>query len=378
MIMIANRHVTPIAAALMSGLLVLLGLACAPEKQAEGGGPSQEAVTNAEVSLSPEAVRTAGIQTAVVELRAFLPSVKATGSVSFNRKSYVRVSPRVAGRVEKVFALPGDRVAAGQLLFEIFSSEMMAVEAEYVQIHGRVAGGARIRTAEDATLDAELLASTETKLRHLGFAEQDFVSLRAARAPLPTLGVRAPIAGTIIETEALPGSAVEAGSCLAELADLSALWVIAEVYEKDLAAVAPGAKAEMTVAAYPGNVFAATLTQVGSVMDEQTRTVKCRLEVGNPAGRLKPGMFAEIRIFASGPISILAVPEEAVRTTEGRAVVFVETAAGRYARRSVETGRASDGFVEILKGLSAGERVVTSGSFDVKAEMLKGSLEGEK
>jgi Cu(I)/Ag(I) efflux system membrane fusion protein len=376
--MIANRHVMPIAAALLSGLLVFLGLACAPEKQDVGGGPSQETGTNSEVSLSPEAVRTAGIQTASVEQRTFLPSVKATGSVSFNRKNYVRVSPRVAGRVEKVLALPGDRVAAGQLLFEVFSSELMAVEAEYVQIYGRAAGGARTRTTEDASLDAELLASTETKLRLLGFAEQDFASLRSARLPLPTLGVRAPIAGTIIETEVLPGSAVEAGSCLAELADLSALWVLAEVYEKDLAAVMLGAKAEMTVVAYPGEVFAGTLTQVGSVMDEQTRTVKCRLEVGNPAGRLKPGMFAEIRIFASGPISFLAVPEEAVRTTEGRAVVFVETAAGRYARRGVETGRSSGGFVEILKGLSAGERVVTSGSFDVKAEMLKGSLEGEK
>jgi len=376
--MITNRCATPIAAILLSGLLVFLGPACAPGKQEGGSGPSEETAPNREVSLSPEAVRTAGILTAAVEPRTFLPSVKATGSVSFNRKLYVRVSPRVAGRVERVLALPGDRVAAGQLLFEIFSSELMAVEAEYVQIHGRVAGGARMRTAEDAALDAELLASTETKLRLLGFAEQDFVSLRSARTPLPTLGVRAPIAGTIIETEVLPGSAVEAGSCLAELADLSALWVIAEVYEKDLAAVAPGAKAEMTVVAYPGEVFAATLTQVGSVMDEQTRTVKCRLEVGNPAGRLKPGMFAEIRIFASGPISILAVPEEAVRTADGKTVVFVETAAGRYARRAVETGRAAEGFVEILKGLSAGERVVTAGSFDVKAEMLKGSLEGEK
>lgn len=373
-----NRHVLRIAAALLSGLLAFLGPACAPGKQESGGGPGEETVSNSEVSLGAEAVRTAGIQTAAVERRTFLPSVKATGSVSFNRKRYVRVSPRVAGRVEKVFALPGDRVSAGQVLFELFSSELMAVEAEYVQIHGRAAGGARTRTAEDATLDAELLASTEAKLRLLGFAEQDLAALRSARAPLPTFGVYAPIAGTIVETEVLPGSAVEAGGCLAELADLSALWVLAEVYERDLAAVAPGAKAEVTVAAYPGEVFAGTLTQVGSVMDEQTRTVKCRLEVGNPAGRLKPGMFAEIRLFASGPISFLAVPEEAVRTAEGRAVVFVETSAGRYARRGVETGRASDGFVEILKGLSAGERVVASGSFDVKAEMLKGSLEGEK
>jgi len=377
--MTMNRWLTRIAAAALSaGLLFFVFQACAPGAKETGDGQSEEALSKGEVLLSPEAARTARVQTAAVELRTFLTSVKATGSVSFNRKKYVRVSPRVAGRVEKVLALPGDRVAAGQILFELFSPELMAVEAEYVQMHGRAAASSRSRTAEDAELDAELLASTEGKLRLLGFEDADLVALRSTRTPLPALSVRAPISGTVVETEVLPGSAVEPGACLAEVADLSTLWVLAGVYEKDLAAVAPGAKAEMTVTAYPGEVFAGVLTQVGSVMDEQTRTVKCRLEVGNPAGRLKPGMFAEIRIFASGQISFLAVPEEAVRTTEGRAVVFVETAAGRYARRAVETGRAAGGFVEILKGLSAGERVVTAGSFDIKAEMLKGSLEGEK
>ena len=377
--MTMNRWLTRIvAAALSAGLLFFAFQACAPGAKETGDGQAGETLTKGEVVLSPEAARTARVRTAAVELRTFLTSVKATGSVSFNRKKYVRVSPRVAGRIEKVLALPGDRVAAGQILFELFSPPLMAVEAEYVQMHGRAAAASRSRTAEDARLDAELLASTEGKLRLLGFEDADFVTLRSTRTPLPTLSVRAPISGTVVETEVLPGSAVEAGACLAEVADLGTLWVLADVYEKDLAAVAPGAKAEMTVAAYPGETFGGSLTQVGSVMDEQTRTVKCRLEVGNPAGRLKPGMFAEIRIFASGKISFLAVPEEAVRTAEGKAVVFVETAPGRYARRAVETGRAADGFLEILKGLSAGERVVTSGSFDVKAEMLKGSLEGEK
>ena len=304
--------------------------------------------------------------------------MRATGSVSFNRKKYVRVSPRIAGRVEKVLALPGDRVAAGEVLFELFSPGLMAVQAEYVQIQGRVAAASPSRIAEDAALDNELLASTAAKLRLLGFEEPDFVSLRSARAPLPVLGVRAPISGTVIETEVMAGSAVEPGTCLAELADLTTLWVLADVYEKDLAAASPGARAELTFAAYPGEVFPGTLTQVGPVMDGQTRTVKCRLEVRNPDGRLKPGMFADARIFAAKPVSFLAVPEEAVRTAEGKAVVFVETGAGTYARRVIEKGRTLEGFVEIVKGLSAGERVVTAGSFDIKAEMFKGAAEGER
>ncbi len=377
--MTMNRSVTRIAAAALSaGILFFIFQACSPGARQIGDGPAEDSATKSEVVLGPEAARTARVQTAAVELRTFRTSVKATGSVSFNRKKYVRVSPRVAGRIEKVLALPGDRVAAGEIMFELFSPALMAVEAEYVQIQGRVAAASRSRIAEDIKLDEELLASTAAKLRLLGFEEPDFVSLSSARAPLPAQGVRAPISGTVVETEVMAGSAVEPGTCLAEVADLTTLWILADVYEKDLAAASPGAKAELSFAAYPGEVFTGALTQVGPVMDDQTRTVKCRLEVRNPDGRLKPGMFADVRIFAAEPVSFLAVPEEAVRTAEGKAVVFVETAAGAYARRDIEKGRTVEGFVEILKGLSAGERVVTAGSFDVKAEMFKGAAEGER
>lgn len=376
--MTMNRCARRIAAAALSaGSLFFFFQACAPGARQNGDGPPEETVTKSEVVLSPEAARTARIQTAAVELRTFLTSVKATGSVSFNRKKYVRVSPRIAGRVEKVLALPGDRVAAGQVLFELFSPGLMAVEAEYLQIHGRVAAASGSRPAEDAKLDDELLASTAAKLRLLGFEGPDFESLLSAHAPLPAFGVRAPISGTVVETEVMAGSAVEPGTCLAEVADLTTLWVLADVYEKDLAAASPGAKAELTFAAYPGEVFSGVLTLVGPVMDDRTRTVKSRLEVRNPDGRLKPGMFADVRIFGARPISFLAVPEEAVRMVEGKTVVFVETGEGTYTRRDIEKGRTVEGFVEIVKGLSASERVVTAGSFDVKAEMFKGAAEGK-
>jgi multidrug efflux pump subunit AcrA (membrane-fusion protein) len=113
-------------------------------------------------------------------------------------------------------------------------------------------------------------------------------------------------------------------------------------------------------------------------MDEATRTVKARLEVPNAGGRLKPGMYADVRVIPREPVQTLAVPEAAVRTLEGRTVVFLPGPGGTFIRRDVRTGRAFDGYVEVLEGLKAGDRVVTDGSFDVKAEMLKGTLEGEK
>jgi RND family efflux transporter MFP subunit len=295
-----------------------------------------------------------------------------------NQKKYVKITPRTPGRVEKVFAFEGDRVRAGQDLFWLWSPDIMAAQAEYLQILARVPSGGRSASSDDEKLHASLLGSAETRLRLMGFEEADFTSLRTNRDARPVLAIRAPIAGTIVESEVAAGETAETGTSLCAIADLTSLWVQVHVFEADLASVAVGASVELTVAAYPGEVFHGSLTMVGSLMDEATRTVNGRVEAANPAGKLKPGMFAEVRIIARDPLKMLAVPEQAVRTIAGKTVVFISGPGGTFARRDVKTGRTVEGFVEILEGLKEGESVVTDGSFDVKAELLKGTLEGEK
>lgn len=374
-----KREQTTFGAAVALALLaLLLALACKGGPARGGEAPAAIRAAEGTVALSPEAARTAGIKTEAARFMSFRPAVKASGTVALNQKAFVRITPRVAGRVESVSAFEGDRVRAGQDLFRLWSAELMAVQAEYLQILARDAAPAGSVPPEEAKLQEGLVKSTESRLRLMGFAEEDLAALRAGRRALPDLAIRAPIAGTVVEVGVAAGSAVEPGAGLAAVADLSVLWVQVSLFEKDLAAVAPGAFAEVEVAAYPDQIFPGTLVSVGALMDEATRTVKARVEVPNPGGRLKPGMFADVRIVPKDPVTVLAVPEQAVRTMSGQTVVFIAGPGGTYLRREVRKGRDFESYVEILEGLTAGERVVCDGSFDVKAEMLKGTLEGEK
>lgn len=357
---------------------LLLVPACTGKPGGNREDPPTAKAEEGRVTLTSDAARTAGIRTEAAQFRTFHPSVKASGTVTLNQKKYVKITPRTPGRVEKVLAFEGDHVRAGQDLFWLWSPDIMAAQAEYLQILTRVPPAGGGTSSDDDKLHAGLLGSAESRLRLMGFEEGDLASIRSSGRALPVLTIRSPIAGTVVEADAVVGSAAEAGTCLGAIADLTTLWVQAYVFEADLASVAVGAKAELTVAAYPGEVFQGTLTQVGSLMDETTRTVKGRVEATNPAGRLKPGMFAEVRIIAKDPLTMLAVPERAVRTIAGRTVVFVSGPGGSFARRDIKKGREIEGYIEVLDGLKEGENVVTDGSFDVKAEMLKGTLEGEK
>jgi RND family efflux transporter MFP subunit len=360
------------------GFPLILFQACAGRPGERREAQSEKTDSGGQVVLTADAAKTAGIRTEIVQLRTFYPAVKASGTVALNQRKYVKVTPRVPGRIERVFAFEGDRVQAGQDLFWLWSPDLMAVQAECLQILSRVPSGAKGHAAEDEKLQESLLRSTEARLKLMGFEEADLASLRTNRQALPVLAVRAPIGGTIVEAEAAVGSFVEIGTCLGSIADLTSLWVQVNIFEKDLASVAPGARAEIEVAAYPGEVFQGTLIMVGSLMDESTRTVKGRVEAANAAAKLKPGMFADVRIIAKDPVTILAVPEQAVRTIAGKAVVFLPGPGGTFVRRDIRKGRTVEGYIEVVEGLKEGERVVTDGSFDIKAEMLKGTLEGEK
>ena len=365
-------------ATVLAGVLLFLLQACSGRPGESREAPAGEKATDGQVVLTADAVRTAGIKTDTAQVRDFHPAVKASGTVALNQKKYVKVTPRVAGRIEKVLAFEGDRVRAGQDLFWLWSPELMAAQAEYLQILSRLPADGRPAATDDEKLHDGLLRSSEARLRTLGFNDADLAAIRKDRQVLPVLAVRAPITGTIVEAEAAVGTSAETGTCFCAIADLSSLWVLVNIFEADLAAVEVGDRTEIAVSAYPGAAFPGTLVLVGAFVDETTRTVKGRVETANASGKLKPGMYGEVLIVARNPVRVLVVAEAAVRTIAGKTVVFMPGAGGTFVRRDVRTGRTFEGFVEVLEGLREGDRVVTDGSFDVKAEMLKGTLEGEK
>jgi multidrug efflux pump subunit AcrA (membrane-fusion protein) len=355
-------------------MLIGLSGACRKAADAVSAGADQAEEKNGQagtVSLSPQAVVDGGIAVEAARTITLDRKIAVLGELEFNARRLAGLSARAAGRVESVSAFTGDRVSAGQILAEIYSREFLAVQTEVLQASDRAR---RLRGDADEAAALAFLNAARKKLTPLGLTEAEIDGLIAAGSVRPLLPVRAPFAGTIIETNTVAGGSVEPGTALFKLADLSSLWACVHIFEKDLASVRPGIEAVLKTQAFPGQEYRGRLLLVGAVMDDKTRTVEGRIELANPGGRLRPGMYIEAALPAGENRAALVVPETAVQEFQSLPVVFVRTGPAAFILRPVETGQRSAGMVEIIKGLSDGEMVVTAGSFLLKSELLKKSL----
>jgi RND family efflux transporter MFP subunit len=357
-------------------LALVVAPACRPKAPAEAARPEPEAsVEAAEIAplvLSPEAVAAADIRTATAETRVLKRRIAAPGEIEYNARRLAHLTARAAGRVERVLAVEGDRVRPGQALAEVYSPEFMALQSEYIQASERARreGG----DPADAAAARALLESARERLLLVGATPAEAGGLDASPVPKPLLTVRAPFAATVIASAVLPGDHVVTGASLFRLADLSTLWAVLRIQEKDLASAAAGAVVELRTRAYLGEVFRGRLLLVGDAVDPATRTVLGRVEAPNGAGRLKTGMYVEAVFDGSEERSALVVPESAVQDDEGETIVFIQTEERTFSRRVVKTGERTAGVVEILGGLAEGELVVASGAFLLKSEVRKGAL----
>jgi len=326
------------------------------------------------LTLSPEAVAAGGFVIEQAGPAKVQESVQTLGEMEINPRRIVHLTARAAGRVETTTAVAGDRTAAGRILAEIYSPDFLAAQAEFLQAEGqvcRLAGG-----SEESSARAFLEAG-RTKLRPFGLEEADFEALISSRILRPFLPVRAPFAGTVLEAPAVAGDHVDLGTPLFTLADLSTLWACVHIYERDLASIRPGVPVTIRAQAWPGEEFRGRLVLVGESVDPNNRTIDGRVEVPNPSGKLKTGMFIEAAIETGGTAMFLAVSEAALHTIRGKPRVFVPEGPGTYAVREVETGLRINGRVEILRGLEAGESVVTKGGILLKSEFLKATMKDE-
>ncbi len=353
-------------------LSALITAGCSRQKQEEPISPETENMDA--ILLNQDAVRAGGLRMETVSRKRLLFPFEATGVVSFNQRVRVQISARTSGRIDKINCFPGDRVSAGQELIVLYSPEFLIAQAELLQIHERLrlAGETEQKDAAD-----KMFRSAIRRLRVLGLMQSEIDSVIITGEPLPTLAVRAPFSGSILKSAGIAGSHVESGAELMEMADLSSLWVMADIYETRLAAMQKGASAEIWTAAYPNEMFRGMLTSLGDVVEESTRTVKARVEIRNSFRKLKPGMFVNIKFIPSEKAVTLAVPENAVRMIDSGEFVFVEDPKGSFSKRKIKTGGKSEGWVEVLSGIKEGERIVSDGSFIVKSEFLKSNMEGE-
>jgi len=354
--------------------LIILSSAGCKAKSAEEPPVAKPAPETAptSVTLTPEALKTAGIQTAAAELRPALRTVRATGEILFNPKRVAHVTARTSGRIEKLFAYEGDRVQAGQILISFYSRDFLSLQAELLQ--------ALERSKREGLDEAErrsaqsLLDSARNRIRVMDIGEDELEAVEKSGRILTLLPVRAPIGGNVIESLVNAGDYIEAGLDLFRLADLSTVWVDLHIFERDLAAVRPGCDASIKAAAFPGRTYSGRIFQLGSVLDEKTRTIAARVDLANPSGDLRPGMYVDADIRAALAGKALLVPAAALQDYLNKKVVFLWTGENVFALREIETGASFGVYVEVRAGLKAGDVVATTGSFFIKSELLKKTL----
>lgn len=368
------KNVKVVFSLFLASILILFS-AC--KKKEEAKTISSEENQLSIITLSAESSKIAGIKTEIAALRPFSKAVKATGILTFNPKKFTCITSRAPGRIEEVNAFEGDRVKAGERLLTLYSLDFLSAQAEFIQIKEREEKTRETNNEEERRVALRMLDSASARLKVMGMTDAELEELSRRKTVQILLHICAPFEGSIIQSSAVKGDYVEIGTELLKIADVSTLWALASIYEKDLSAVSPGAKAEIRVEAYPNEVFLGTLTVLSDVEEEETRTVKARIELLNPSLKLKPGMYAEVTIFPAAAQKFLVVSEAAVRKAEGKNFVFIPLENNSFEVREVQVGKTLAGYLEITKGLKEGERVVSEGSFALKSELLRKLLEGD-
>lgn len=350
------------------------------EKKDEHGGAGQ-------LKLTTEEIETAGIKIEELTVQSFIDQVVLTATVRANQDRIARVAPRVSARIIKVNANLGDQVKAGQTLAQLDSIELGEAHSMYRQAQSQYSL-ARSDFDRAQKLKADEIIPEKDFLRARSEFEKARSNLRAAddklrlldsthresdTDPASVFPLKAPFAGTVIEKDAVLGELTRPDKSIFTIADLSNLWIAANLFEKDLGKIRIGAPANVTINAYPGEVFKGRLTYISSTVDKESRAVQARVELPNPDGRLKPEMFATASIDTAGTRQALTVPQEATLLVNGQATVFVQEAGG-FEPRPVELGDKVGGRVTIKSGLKAGERIVGAGAYALKARMLKSQI----
>ena len=340
------------------------------------------------------------VQVASVAAHVLSSEIELTGEIRFDERKIANLGPRLPGIVRRVHVDLGQSVAAGQPLLDIDSAELADAQGEYltalaeqklaVRNHERQRGLREAKiTSEREYMEAEQEADAGSiranagrqKLLRLGMTAGEIAALESAglAGAAGQLVLKAPFDGEVLGLHAVRGEQVEPSSELVLFGDTRELWVWVDLYEAHLAAVTRAIKedslpAVVSVRAYPMDTFRGYVDFIGREMDESTRTIKARITLANPEGKLRPGMFANVHLATGGNGGGLAVPPSAVLSDEGRDFVFVHQEDDYFMRRPVRMGRESEEFVEILDGLELGQTIVVAGGFLLKSDVLRSKM----
>jgi Cu(I)/Ag(I) efflux system membrane fusion protein len=315
------------------------------------------------VSINPEVQQNLGIRTAAVTEGTLARTVETVGSIGYNEGEVALVQARASGYLERLHVrAPLAAIHRGQVLAELYVPDWVAAQEDYLAVQRMGAG------APEGLLDG-----ARQRMRLAGMSDAHSRLVESSGRVHPRLTITAPIGGIVSELSAREGMAVVTGTALFRINGIATVWVNAEVPESLASIVRPGTRVEATTAAWPKKIFQGRVSALLPEVSAATRTLKARVELSNPGGRLVPGMFARINFTVDSREKILLIPSEAVIQTGKRSVVIVAQGAGGFVPVDIQTGAEISGQTEVIKGLRAGQKVVVSGQFLVDSEAsLKG------
>jgi cobalt-zinc-cadmium efflux system membrane fusion protein len=403
----------------LSGTLFMAGCGSAEKPKSEPPKSAETPVKEAHadeaghdempdtVTLTSAAIAEAGIDTWTIKPVSLEHLLVLNGNVAANENRLMAVAAQVRGRVVEMPRDLGARVQKGSPLVVLESVELGEAQEEFIKALSdlRLAdrtyerakvlvGGKAISQGEFQAREGDYLGkrasaeASERGLRLLGESEAEIARIRAAiesgaALTFPggiRLSVKAPFAGRVTERKVAPGALVEALQPLVTIVDISSVWVFMQAYEKDVSLLREGVAVTIRAEAYAERAFKGRIDFLGSMVDPNTRTIQLRATVSNPDEQLRPGMFVKAQVNVPQSYegkTVVAVPQSAFQTLEGRTVLFVRTPEGPFERRLVEIGHTFEGFTEVYSGVKAGDVVVTEGSFILKSEFAKASLADE-
>ena len=336
--------------------------------QGTAGMDGMNMTSDGTVQLTASQITRFGITFGTVEMRTLEKEVRTVGIVNLDETRVAQVAPKFSGFVERLHVdFTGQPVRRGQPLLTVYSPELVAAQEELLIAR-------QLEQTMDQTAvpgvpagSSNMLAASRRRLRLWDISDAQIDEILRTGNAQRTLTLHSPASGVVVEKNVVQGQAFQSGQSLYTIADLSAVWVEAELREADAGIVRVGSRATVELTAFPGRPFTGRVDYVYPTLAEASRTLKARITVANSEGRLKPGMFATVRV-TTPTRTALTVPASAVIRTGERSMVFVDMGGGRLMPHEVETGRTGVDYVEVLAGVEPGQRVVTSAQFLLDSE----------
>jgi len=336
-----------------------------------------EEVAPGTVQISPERQQLIGVKFGTVEVRPLEKVIRTVGRVDYDEKRIVTISPKIGGWIEDLYIdFTGRFVSKGEPLLTIYSPELVSTQEEYLLALRAKKDLVKSPFPEVAGSGTSLAESAKRRLKLWDISDDQIKALEESGQVKKTLILHSPFSGFVLEKAAYKGMNVMPGIALYKLADLSVVWLIADIYEYEIPFIRLGQQATIQFSYLPGETFTGKAIYLSPLLDPNTRTAKVRFEFPNPHGKLKPEMFAnvEMKIHLGQK---LAVPEGAVIDTGLRQIAIVDKGSGYFEPREIKVGAKVENYYEVIKGLKAGERVVTSANFLIDSESkLKEALGG--